>query len=466
MRNVWLNLSIDVASFCSFCFKESTFRSMEVITLSAYCKIRRIFTMKNPILSVAEESDNGKGQIEILPKSVEFPMGINFSNQVYSADKIGVDNSGEAFAGIAPVQMLVEGTKAPKTLQIAFGSHVKKQGKQAGEKEKKKQLGGNTEEIPFTKLRNGCLDDNNKDIFKSQHTTNTNTNSGRTTQSKNLNSQTKPSYRKSHKDPSNLSAKKTPVVYNTLEFHATMDENANISCFQVTTPHNQERDASEPPRENPKKQISKGSLMRGNTKSPYQKSCDKNKKCLKPPAGVSIELKNQKFKETNKNKAYLDNSTGSIQEEAEKENNETILKKSGSEKTMHESSEGLTESKKVILKEEKKKANSNAKNSKRKGPTLSAKAKPINKKGKENPEKKKQKKSPISKEEKKEQPTPSTALLEESVGGSQLNSFKINVWENDAGKDKDSEIEEIIEEDEKQSMTSQRECQQNAKDLH
>ena len=49
-RNMWINLSIDVFAFSSFCFKGVTMRSIDQIKLAGPCKIRRIFTMLNPLL--------------------------------------------------------------------------------------------------------------------------------------------------------------------------------------------------------------------------------------------------------------------------------------------------------------------------------------------------------------------------------------------------------------------------------
>ena len=45
----WVNLSIDVLSFVTFCFKDITFKSIDNIMFSASGKIRRIFTMRGRI---------------------------------------------------------------------------------------------------------------------------------------------------------------------------------------------------------------------------------------------------------------------------------------------------------------------------------------------------------------------------------------------------------------------------------
>ncbi len=45
----WINLSIDLLSFINVFFQNLTFKSIDNIILSAYCNIRRIFTMNNKI---------------------------------------------------------------------------------------------------------------------------------------------------------------------------------------------------------------------------------------------------------------------------------------------------------------------------------------------------------------------------------------------------------------------------------
>ena len=54
----WVNLSIDVLSFVSYCFKDLTFKSIDNIVFSANGKIRRIFTMRSKINDDNEFNDN------------------------------------------------------------------------------------------------------------------------------------------------------------------------------------------------------------------------------------------------------------------------------------------------------------------------------------------------------------------------------------------------------------------------
>ena len=54
----WINLSIDILSFVSECFKNLTFRSVDYISLSMSGKVRYIFTMRNPLIDNLNQVDS------------------------------------------------------------------------------------------------------------------------------------------------------------------------------------------------------------------------------------------------------------------------------------------------------------------------------------------------------------------------------------------------------------------------
>ena len=82
LRNTWLNLSLDVAGFFNYCFKIENF-SLDGIIVHSHCRIRRIFTMKGAIMDSTDMDDTTPGNdIETLPKSVGYPMGVTFYNQL------------------------------------------------------------------------------------------------------------------------------------------------------------------------------------------------------------------------------------------------------------------------------------------------------------------------------------------------------------------------------------------------
>ncbi len=87
----WANISIDVLSFVSECFKSSTFRSIDYISISAYCKVRRIFSMRS---SLSETNKNLISEdltldfFELLPRNLSLPQNINFTNFNFTYEKI------------------------------------------------------------------------------------------------------------------------------------------------------------------------------------------------------------------------------------------------------------------------------------------------------------------------------------------------------------------------------------------
>lgn len=48
----WINLSIDILSFVSKCYKNLTFRSVDYISLSMSGKVRYIFAMRTPLIEL------------------------------------------------------------------------------------------------------------------------------------------------------------------------------------------------------------------------------------------------------------------------------------------------------------------------------------------------------------------------------------------------------------------------------
>lgn len=63
---IWCNLSIDVLNFVTHCFKEMTFKSIDSVILSASCKVRRIFTMRNKITDGISVNNNDKTSISSI----------------------------------------------------------------------------------------------------------------------------------------------------------------------------------------------------------------------------------------------------------------------------------------------------------------------------------------------------------------------------------------------------------------
>ncbi len=86
--NKWINLSIDVLSFVSECFKSQTFRSIDLISLTGSCKVRKMFTMRNPLpdensnnfLYTGKNEDNVYDIKDSVPKAMNFPHDVVYDN--------------------------------------------------------------------------------------------------------------------------------------------------------------------------------------------------------------------------------------------------------------------------------------------------------------------------------------------------------------------------------------------------
>jgi len=96
-QGVWINLSIDVLSFVAECFKNQTFRSIEFISLSADCKIRRIFSMRS---SLPEYDRNLSDEFpleyaEILPRTLALPNTVQQENINYNIERVKISNESD-----------------------------------------------------------------------------------------------------------------------------------------------------------------------------------------------------------------------------------------------------------------------------------------------------------------------------------------------------------------------------------
>ena len=99
-RNVWLNLSIDVFAFAEACFPEAGWRQLDFIQLSGGCKLRRIFTMLQPIYDEEFDTDesllNAFQQLQQcdsrgyyadsnfgqVPNAMAYPVDLQYANQL------------------------------------------------------------------------------------------------------------------------------------------------------------------------------------------------------------------------------------------------------------------------------------------------------------------------------------------------------------------------------------------------
>ena len=94
--NKWLNISIDVLSFVSECFNTLTFRSIDFISMSGSCKVRKIFTMRNGLpdensnnfLFIDKNDNYINDNYEVVPKAMNFPHDLVYENINVNHEKL------------------------------------------------------------------------------------------------------------------------------------------------------------------------------------------------------------------------------------------------------------------------------------------------------------------------------------------------------------------------------------------
>jgi hypothetical protein len=80
VRGVWANISIDLCRAMQACFGLSTFRSLDAIVISSFCRLKRVFSMKNALWDDTE-AETRNSSCETVPKTMDFPAGVECVNQ-------------------------------------------------------------------------------------------------------------------------------------------------------------------------------------------------------------------------------------------------------------------------------------------------------------------------------------------------------------------------------------------------
>ncbi|XP_051754181.1 uncharacterized protein C3orf67 homolog [Ctenopharyngodon idella] len=131
IRNTWCNLCIDLDSLTTEIFRGKRFLSLDGIIISACCKLRRIFTMKN---EPADCMDGGleirNGPKEEIPRNCQFPSEVQHVVQLVNMKTLGqIDlkggpaNSDTEETGGAKAS-ITRGPTPRDSSHIAFGSKV------------------------------------------------------------------------------------------------------------------------------------------------------------------------------------------------------------------------------------------------------------------------------------------------------------------------------------------------------
>ncbi|XP_059169675.1 protein CFAP20DC-like isoform X2 [Physella acuta] len=91
-KAIWLNLTLDMVSLVGEMWTGQTFRSVDQISISANCRLRRVFTMKSqpPDTTEDEELDPSinSGEMDNIPKNCQFAPDVQHFTQVITLNKI------------------------------------------------------------------------------------------------------------------------------------------------------------------------------------------------------------------------------------------------------------------------------------------------------------------------------------------------------------------------------------------
>uniref|UniRef100_A0A8C1I8F0 Zgc:162324 n=1 Tax=Cyprinus carpio TaxID=7962 RepID=A0A8C1I8F0_CYPCA len=128
-RNTWCNLCIDLDSLTAEIFRGTRFLSLDGIIISACCKVRRIFTMKNePADCMDGEISNGPK--EEIPRNCQFPSEVQNVVQLVNMKTLGqtdlksgpTNSDAEETGGVKA--SITRGPTPRDSSHIAFGSKV------------------------------------------------------------------------------------------------------------------------------------------------------------------------------------------------------------------------------------------------------------------------------------------------------------------------------------------------------
>nr|XP_046239494.1 uncharacterized protein C3orf67 homolog isoform X2 [Scatophagus argus] len=127
-RNIWSALCIDLVSFTGELFKG--FLSLDLITLFASCKVRRIFTMKTEPTGLSDDDVflSGAGLMDLIPRSCRFPPDVSHVTLVLNMDNLqrtGLLNSDYVSDQSAAARSTgCRSTRIQSVLHTASGSRV------------------------------------------------------------------------------------------------------------------------------------------------------------------------------------------------------------------------------------------------------------------------------------------------------------------------------------------------------
>ncbi|XP_073809118.1 protein CFAP20DC isoform X1 [Danio rerio] len=127
-RDTWCNLCIDLDSLTAVIFRGTRFLSLDGIIISACCKVRRIFTMKNEPADFTDREIR-TGPKEEIPRSCQFPCEVQHVSQLVNMKTLGqTDGKSESSNGETDTSgikaSITKGPTPRDSSHIAFGSKV------------------------------------------------------------------------------------------------------------------------------------------------------------------------------------------------------------------------------------------------------------------------------------------------------------------------------------------------------
>ncbi|XP_017893790.1 PREDICTED: uncharacterized protein C3orf67 homolog isoform X4 [Capra hircus] len=138
-RKIWCNLCIDLVAFTNEIFKGAVFQSLDGITVSANCKLRKIFTLKYKPQDTADKDAGHDAsfptdeRIDIIPRSCQLTTDVPQVTQLLNMTKLRqteIKFGGHPLSPAESDQFINRGTvsmrnsKHQDVCHIAFGSKV------------------------------------------------------------------------------------------------------------------------------------------------------------------------------------------------------------------------------------------------------------------------------------------------------------------------------------------------------
>ncbi|XP_072026449.1 protein CFAP20DC-like [Amphiura filiformis] len=137
-RAVWLNLCIDMLSIVGEAFRGQTYKSLDTLTISAACHLRKVFTMKCQLPDDTDDDDlydckspTNENELDTLPKTFQFAPDVSYQTQVLTMNKLKCavaklrgESSRPPSSTETDLNSSMRGKQDDKPTHIAFGTKV------------------------------------------------------------------------------------------------------------------------------------------------------------------------------------------------------------------------------------------------------------------------------------------------------------------------------------------------------